>query len=303
MPFRKKYAYATAAFSLALLLASCGGGGDSPGSPLKAKAPAEMVNTTWIKEAPLYGACCNYAQILIDGVDADAKTQIYTNADPLAHGAGLHLYQGTLNNVAYKGQVLSIATPADAYIRTFGLAKRDGKYYALLYTGDAYPPSAGFSPSWATSNDGIQWTWAGPVSPYPRSFSSGQALVAEPDGSFKAWIDQVGGTLREMSSPDGLTWKDDGDIWPDSLPKGQALWPNATRTKNGTMLAVSNGFPATKIRTLWQCNGKKQWSVFEDDAPIQNGSKGTSLAWDGARIHAYANGTHWTRAEPDCTAN
>ena len=302
MSFKKKYAYATAALCSTLLLASCGGG-DSPGSPSIAKAPAEIVVKTWIKEAPIYDACCNYAQILIDGFDSDAKTHIYTNSAPLVQGAGLHLYQGTLNSVTYKGQVLSITAPTDAYIRTFGMATRDGKYYALLYTGDGYPTEAGFSPSWATSDDGISWKWFGHVSPYPRALSSGQALTAEPDGSFKAWIDQVGGTLREMSSPDGITWKDEGDIWPASLPIGQAFFPNATRTNRGTMISVTDTFPATKIRVLWKCNDQNTWSVLDDNAPILNGEKGTALAWDGVNIHAYSNGSHWIRSEPECAAN
>ena len=245
-------------------------------------------------------ACCNYAQIFIDGTEPDAMARVYTNADFSRTGGNLHLYEGTLNSVTYKGRLFSIDTPRDAYIRTFGMAKRNGKYYALLYTGDGYPTSGGYSPSWATSDDGLQWTWFGSVSPYPRAPSSGQALVAEADGSFKAWIDQVGGTLREMSSPDGLVWKDQGDIWPATLPKNEALFPNAVRTPNGTMLAVANAFPATKIRTLWKCNNGSTWSVLEDDAPIRNGDKGSALAWDGTRIHAYANQAHWSRSEPTC---
>lgn len=306
LPFNKKHANTTAAMLfLAFLLASCGGGdsGGSPAEPLPISASAGIVNQNWILASPIPGACCNHAQIIIDGLDANAKTQIYTNAGPGEPGSSMQLYEGTLRGVAYKGPTLSINTPSDSYIRTFGLAKRDGRYYALLYTGATYPTDAGYSPSWATSNNGLQWTWSGHVSPYPRSLSSGQALTAEPDGSFKAWIDQVGGTLREMSSPDGLTWKDEGDIWPASLPGGEALFPNATRTNKGTMITAANTFPATKIRTLWKCHGQKTWSVLEDDAPIRNGEKGTALAWDGVRIHAYANGTHWIRAEPDCATN
>jgi hypothetical protein len=293
---------ATFSLSLSISLAACGGGGASGGDGLPS-SPAPTSRSAWSTQNPLPGSCCNYAQILLDSFENGAQARIYTNSD-LATAAGiLHLYQGDLSGVSDVGPVLSIANTRDAYIRTFGLARRDGKYFALLYTGDAYPSSGGYSPSWAHSDDGISWTWDGPVSPYPRALSSGQALTAEPDGSFKAWIDQVGGTLREMSSLDGIHWQDQGDIWPSTLPRAQALFPNAVRTEHGTMLSVADAFPATKIRTLWRCHGQSSWKLLEEDAPIRHGFKGSALAWDGQSIHAFANGSHWTRAEPACPAS
>lgn len=227
--------------------------------------------------------------------------RIYTNTG--SEGLGkMNLYQGTLEQgVSHLGAVFKVSDPANSYIRTFGGVQRKGRYYALLFTGSGYPTTNGYSPSWAESADGVNWEFKGSVNPFgARPFSSSMALTVDDNGTFRSWTDGAGGTLREMSSVDGIHWKALGDIWPKSLPAGEAVFPTATRTARGTMLAVANTWPSTKIRVLWQCHGSQDWQVLEENSSIHLGEKWTTLAWDGSVIHAYVQGNHWTRAEPSC---
>ncbi len=261
----------------ALLLSGCGGGG---GGEAPASTPIEA--TRWNAEADIEGACCNYAALVI----TDAGTRIYTNAG--ARTGDLVLYA-----VGVSRTVLHIDAPADTFIRTVAVVERAGKWFALLESGDAYPGSNGYSPSWATSDDGKAWAWHGPVSPYPRTLSSGGALTVDEQGHFRAWLD-VGDELREMRSDDGLTWTHFGVV-----PTKSVLFATAARTPQGTMLAVADAWPANRIQTLWQCHNGP-WRVLEENSYIRNGEKGTALTYHAGLIHAYANGKHWTTAPPEC---
>lgn len=299
---KKKFNWCQAALLGALwasvaLLAGCGGGGGS--STSSGSPSAEVKASAWEAQPGLPGACCNYSSLVFE---EQGRVRIYSNSSSGKSNGALNLYEGTLDGVGLSRVALLIVQPSDAYIRTSAITRYAGRYYALLYTGDAYPPSAGYAPSWAESDDGVAFRWMGPISPYPRGFSSGQALTVDAHGVFRAWIDDVGGTLREMSSADGLRWVDEGDMWPVSLPAKQAVFPAAAKSTHGVMLSVADAYPSTKIRILWKCDGQKNWTVLEEDSVVHQSVKGTALAWDGERFHAYGNGMRWTRSEPACAA-
>lgn len=288
MVYLKSFRFFTLSFCLALT--SCGGGSSDP-----------VITTTgmtgWRSEPMISGSCCNYASLVFADNDV---LRIYTNTGSGGDGK-MHLYEGTVNGVKARGPILTITEPNESYIRTFSVVRYNGRYYALLFTGTGYPPKDGFAPSWAESNDGIIWEFKGSVNPFnSRPFSSSMALTVDEQGRFRSWSDAAGGTLREISSQDGLHWQALGDIWPKSLPVGEAIFPTATRTPKGTMLAVADKFPSTKIRVLWQCHGETNFQVIEENSSIHSGQKGAALAWDGNMIHAFSQGSHWTRSEPNC---
>lgn len=283
-------------FASILVLSACGGGGEGEGA-----GAGHRSAQGWSPASPLPGACCNYASLVFTGKGDGVR--IYTNAGIGGDGL-LHLYAGSLGEgLAPRGPVLKVSEPSEAYIRTSAIVRRGEHYYALLFTGTGYPPTDGYAPSWAESEDGVSWIFKGSVNPFKtRPFSSSMAMTVDDAGKFRAWTDGAGSSLREMSSPNGLVWTDDGDVWPKSLPIGQVVFPSATRTAKGTMLAVADAWPAQKIRVLWQCHGQKEFAVLEEDSPIHNGPKGTTLAWDGTLIHAYVRDSHWTHVEPACPA-
>ena len=283
--------------SLCLTLTSCGGGGSSTNT-IGDFVISPTGTTGWNSEPMIYGSCCYYSSLIFADKDV---FRIYTNTGSGGDGK-MHLYEGTVDGgVAARGPVLTITEPNESYIRTLAVVRHNSRYYALLFTGTGYPTTNGYAPSWAESSDGIIWEFKGSVNPFnSRPFSSSLALTVDEQGRFRSWTDSAGGTLREMSSQDGLNWQALGDIWPKSLPVGEAVFPTATRTPKGTMLAVADKVPSTKIRVLWQCHGETNFRVIEENSPIHFGQKGTSLAWDGQMIHAFSRGAHWTRSEPNC---
>lgn len=293
--FTKKNYFKFFAFAFCFVLTSCGGGGGGNSNVVTSSAGT----TGWHSNLMLYDYCCNYASFVFTEKDG---LRIYTNTGSGGDGK-LHLYEGTVDKgVIAHGPVLTIVEPNESYIRTFSVVIHNGRYYAILFTGTGYPPTDGYAPSWAESADGIIWDFKGSVNPFnSRPFSSSMALTVDEQGRFRSWTDSADGTLREMSSQDGLHWQALGDIWPKSLPVGEAVFPTAIRTPKGTMLAVADKFPSTKIRILWQCHGETNFQVIEDNSPIHWGQKGISLAWDGQMIHAFSRGSHWTRSEPNCT--
>ena len=250
----------------------------------------------WTAQPDVPGGNGNYASIVF----GSPQIWLFTNTDGTLNG-DLQRYPFDGTQFTAPSDVLHITAPADKFIRTSAIVRgASGKLYGLLYTGDGYPTQAGYTPSAATStDDGATWTWFGSCSPYGRNQSSGMALTVNEGATpvFRAWIDGVGGKLREMTSQDGWSWTDKGDMWPASLSSDNPLWPSACRTPTGTMLAVANGFPLVNMRVLWQPNGGA-WRVLETDSVIKYGPKGTALAWDGAVIHAYNNSKHWTMPSP-----
>ena len=257
---------------------------------MKVAAWAFLEQGGWVAEADIQ-ACCNHAALVFED---DGTPRVYTNsidAMPATDGS-LQLWR----NGAHE-EVLHITDSRDAYIRTLGVTRARDKYFAILYSGAYYGTQGGYSPSWAESDDGKAWTWRGNVSIYGDFQSQAMALI-EQDGAFYAWTDGTGMKLRQMTSGDGINWKDQGSVWPAGLA-GQALYVSAAYTGKGTMLSFADAFPATRITTLWKCNGG-EFALQELDAPIRNGSKGTALAFFEGRIHAYANGRHWSIKEPLC---
>jgi len=268
------------------------------GSIPAARAQASM----WTEQAFIPGGNGYYSSIVFDPV---AGVSLFTNtAGPDSSAGSLYRYQYDYASGSFglPRKVLSTPAGADAYIRTSGIALgASGTVYGLLYTGNAYPGTNGYSPSAATSADhGATWTWYGPVSPYGRNMSSSMSLTVNEGGTpkFRAWVDNVaGGGLHEMTSMDGLHWTNLGNIWPASLGGG-ALFSSACRTTRGTLLVAADAFPSSRISTLWQPHGGS-WQILETSSVIWgDGIKGAAVVWDGSTIHAYNVGRHWTMPEP-----
>ena len=258
-----------------LAVAGCGGGGGS----------SSQETSRWQEAERIEGACCYYSSLVIgaNGV------QVFTNTAADGTLGGLNLYENGTGRT-----VLRIDAPADAYIRTSAIIERGGRYYGLLETGDNYPGTNGYTPSWATSPNGVDWTWHGTVSPYGRMFGSGASLTMDENGHFRAWVDQ-GNDLYEMRSVDGLHWVDAGIV--KEAPG--VLFSSAARTPTGTMLAVADTWPSTSIAVLWQCHGQA-WQVLEHKSAIHSGEKGVALTYADGLIHAYSRGLHWTTPSPEC---
>jgi hypothetical protein len=256
----------------------------------------------WQDMGTVSGVVSNYTPVV---VISSTSIRVYQNTNGTTDG-DYWLRSGTWSSVGVPLDVLHIAVARDTYIRTSGVARgASGTYYAVLYTGDGYPTQGGCSPSWATSPDGITWTWDGPIGIFGRNQSSAAALIVDESRTdayrFMAWLDGVGPQLTMMHSATGAVtdWQSDGlNMWPIAGDSPQFC--SAARDSYGYHLICANQYPATAMRHLWSCDGLK-WSVLEMAAPIINTSsgKGTNLAFDPSTgvLHALTSGTHWQTAQ------
>lgn len=250
----------------------------------------------WCDQGNTAGVSGSYTPVVQMGGE---QVRVFGNTNGATDG-NLYLLVGSWSSVGSASLVLDITEPRDTYIRTSGIARgASGTYYAVLYTGDGYPTTGGYSPSWATSPDGYAWTWHGPITIFGRNQSSAAALIVdEAGGAFAcmAWID-IGSGLRLMHAPLPCApsqWQSDGtNHWPIASD-GAPQFVTATRTQHGYHLIGAIGYPATAHRHIFSCTGLPPWTVIEADAMTRNGQpKGTNLAFDGAAIHALTNGRHF----------
>lgn len=228
--------------------------------------------------------------------------EVFSNFSPEGLPVGhLYRFEGTLAGVGPSEHVLSTPAGPDAFLRTLSVVRGEvtGHYYGLLYTGDAYPGTNGYSPSMAFSDDGKGWVWAGSVTPYRRTLASAGAMVVDEarfDGErFMAWIDTVGTGLNLMTSANGVTWNDQGNVWPmTQLPDDAAdpLWATVCKTPHGYHMITAKEWPAQQHRHLFSTDGRK-WRVLEQDIaamPIGNVTKGAHLAYNPKDGYVYALG-------------
>lgn len=282
---------------LGALLAGCGGGSSVRNDP--APTPVLSSAVEWSHHDPVAGdMCCFYAPIVVKG----DTLRVYSNStrghpNPEASGEdGVYtLRMGTLVQTGEPQIILRTPPGPDAYIRTSGVVERDGQYYALLFTGDAYPGTNGYSPSWATSPDGLTWTWHGKVTERGMFASSNALVMTDRTDSYRflSWVDGAGLKLALMHSADGLSWIVDPDEkWPAELSADTPVFPSATRTPYGYHLIAADGYPAKHHRHLFSCDGMT-WRVLEREAPTIS-FKSTNLAYDAGIVHAIVLGDHWS---------
>lgn len=248
----------------------------------------------WHKVGTIKNEIGSYEPVALEGTEV----RIYANTNGSMDG-DLFLRTGSWTGVGTANAVLHIADPRDTFIRTSGVARgASGTYYAILYTGDGYPTQGGYSPSWATSPDGLAWTWWGPVSPFGRNQSSAASLVVDEsrtDGyRFMAWLDING--LYLMHSDTGLAWQSDGAVmWPESLQ-----FVTAAKTPYGYHLMGCAEWPCVHLRHVYSCDGLTNWHVLETASPVLNKSftKGNNLVYEPATnlLHSVSTGLHFTLA-------
>lgn len=228
--------------------------------------------------------------------------RVYANSNGSVDG-DLWLRSCTWSSCGPATKVLHITTPRDQYIRTSGVARgASGTYYAVLYTGDGYPTQGGYSPSWATSPDGVTWTWHGPIGLFGRNQSSAAALIVDESRTDQhacmAWLDLAGGLIL-MHAPMPCMpadWRSDGpNMWPIAGESPQFV--AAARTPYGYHLIGANTWPATAHRHLYSCDGVTGWHVLEPDAATRTSAgKGTNLVYEPTTnlLHALTSGEHRT---------
>lgn len=186
--------------------------------------------------------------------------------------------------------VLALNDPANKYIRTIAVARGDsGKYYGALYTGDAYPGTNGYLPSWAWSADGERWVWEGVIMPeLGRYQSAGCSLLVDELRNdayrFMLYADNVQGVpLTLFHSGDGVNWNKVTIALPAEVQAdGDPNFPNAVRTPYGVHLIYSKDWPATAHRHLFSANGVDGWKVLEMNAGsfYPGAPKSTNMAYN-----------------------
>lgn len=250
----------------------------------------------WCNQGIVAGVVGNYAPVVIMG---GSQIRVYANTNGTTDG-NLYVRVGSWSSVGSASMVLDITDPRDTYIRTSGIARgASGTYYAVLYSGDGYPTQGGYSPSWAVSTDGYNWTWVGPITLFGRNQSSAAALVVDEgrtdDYRFMFWMD-IGTSLYLVHSADGATWVSDGlNQWP--IAGEQAQFASAAQTPYGYHIIAAINYPATAHRHVFSCTGLPPWRVIEMDAGTRGtAQKGTNLVYDSVTntLHALTSGVHYT---------
>lgn len=261
--------------------------------------PPPSDGVVWTKGATVVGVCSNYTPVV--SLDA-THIRVYSNTDCTTDG-DLWLRLCSWSTCGAASKVLHITDARDTYIRTNAVVRgATGTYYALLYTGDGYPTQGGYSPSWATSPDGVTWTWQGPIGIFGRNQSSAAALIVDEartdDFRFMAWLDGVAAGLVMMHSADGVSWTSDGlNVWPIAGESPQFV--TAAKDQFGYHLIGANTYPATALRHAWSCDGLS-WRIIETASEVINTSvgKGTNLVYEPTTnlLHALTSGQHWSIA-------
>lgn len=290
--------------------------------PLMVIAADEVV---WTNDGTVAGIACkdgggNYTPVVIT---APGKIRVYSSGN--CHSAGTwYVSSGTWTNAGKTVVALSPSKIFDQtgkpYIRTSAVVRSTtGQYYAMITVGDGYPSV--YRPAWATSPDGLTWTYRGKIKvdgAYQDIDSTSDALILQEDkpavldtvnpgnNRFLAWEDVVtvqenGGTIVKrlvmIYSADGVDWRfardSSGnimDLWvPPPVPSAcatpgcWAYFETATRTPSGYHLIAANGWPATSLTHLFSCDAVK-WRIIEVNSDVYSAypGKGTNLVYEPA---------------------
>lgn len=298
-----------------LILSGCGGGSSTAPVVAPASAPVASTAVTWARQPDVNGAIGNNGALVILN---SGKPELFVSGPATdANDGRMFRLVGTMQSLGQPQMALDVkqqypTATQDYYIRSMGVVKGAQMYYALLYTGPCYGAGCvgGFTPSWATSPDGVVWTWYGSVSPFGRNQSSANALVLDEsrtDGyRFMAWLDVPGYKVRMMHSADGLTWAGyDQEQYPVAdLPNDAPLSASVAKTPYGCHMVVAIDFPATAHRHLFSATCLAPWKVLEmqaetywlDAVHATTAPKGTRLAYEPATnlVHAFTQYAHLT---------
>lgn len=258
--------------------------------------PVPPDSVIWRDRGIVQNVTNNYTPVIIMGGD---QIRVYSNTNGTTEG-NLYLRVGSWSNVSSAAMVYDTPAGNDDYIRTLGIALGvSGIYYAIMYVGPCYGCTGGFSPAFASSQDGYAWTYHGRISPFGINQSSAMNLIVDESRTdayrFIFWMD-IAGVLYLVHSGDGVSWSSDGvGMWPIAGDSPQFC--GAAKTPYGYHLICANTYPATAIRHVFSCTGLPPWRVLETASEIFNViGKGANLVYDLATntINALVSGRRWT---------
>ena len=282
---------------------------------------------TWTVKPDIRNVKGNYTPLVITGAN---QIRVYANTNGSASSDGtLFMRSGSFTSV---GKATAVILPSQItdqtgkpFIRTTGVVRApSGKYYAVLHVGDSYPSPTGYVPAWATSNDGVSWTYRGKFridGTIPYVYSSGASLIVQEEkpavldtfnpinNRYLVWEDaySIDGVYKRMVlvySADGVDWRfyrnalgEVIDVWPNdpSVAADQPVFPTTTKTPYGFHLIAGDRWPTSFHRHLYSCDGLT-WRVIEIQADTYAGPKGTNLAYEATTglIHALTSASHFT---------
>lgn len=264
----------------------------------KPKPPPNNDGIVWSHVGTTQGVTSNYTPVVIIG---GSQIRVFSNTNGTTDG-NLYLRVGSWSSVGSAAMAYDTPAGSDNYIRTLGITRgRSGKYYALMYVGPCYGCTQGFSPAFATSDDGMQWTYYGRVSPFGANQSSGMNLIVDESRTdayaCMAWMD-IGANLYLIHAPmpcDTGQWASDG--LPTNADGQGTQFCGAAKTPYGYHRICANTYPATALIHDFSCDGLTSWRVIETASDIINTTtrKGANLTFDPATglLHALVSGEHW----------
>ena len=264
-----------------------------------------------------------------------SQIRVYSSSDRNGNVIGdLFLYEGTWSKVGAPSMVLSRAVVqavdgiGDETLRTGGVARGvSGTYYSLQH------PCIGTNqcrPAWATSADGVTWTYYGHIlidGQPPNINSDSDALVVREEkpavldpvtpanNRFLGWENEVyveedGQTVLKnfvlIYSSDGFDWRYARDVngrvidlWPRSQYPWWPIYQTAARTPYGYHVAfAAPTYPATAIMHIFSCDGATYRIVEEASelfAPHGEAHHAPNFAYESVTglLHALVGGQHW----------
>ena len=271
----------------------------------------------WTSDGTVRGVNTNYTPIVLT---SSTGISIYTTAlsqtvldGQLLRQTGTWTSVGTGKVVMSSSQVTDVTNP---YIRTTAIVKGpSGAYYGLIHVGSGYPSSNGFRPAWATSPDGVNWTYHGMITlnnyfaPYVLA-SSGNLIVNESitelntavpaDNRYIAWEDAycfTGLMAGSGSNCPRLTmiYSADGEHWftANDPATGEPLDVIAS-------LVTAGELPAAQTVTATSTNGSKVLTGIASTAGIFPNQYVTGAALDssGGAVVVSRTATTVTLSQP-----
>ncbi len=268
------------------------------------------------------------------------KIRVYSSQNKNGSKTGdFWLYDGTWSKVGTPTLVLSkslvqaVDGDSTEFLRTSGVARGSvsGMYYALLHP--CVPPgNSACRPAWASSLDGVRWTYYGHIridGTLPDINSDSDALVVQEDkpstfrddlnpanNRFLGWENEVyvsedGQSVLKnfvlIYSADGVDWRyarDASGHVIDSWPRSQYPWwpiyQTAARTSSGYhLLFAAPTNPATAIMHLVTTDGTTM-QIVEAASPLFDPAGESHHAPNvvyepiAGVLHALVGGQHWT---------
>lgn len=309
----------TSLFLLVLVAAALGA---KPAKKTKPPPPPPPSTVPWTLASTVRNDVGSYTPVVLLG---GGNIRLYVNTT--TDGSGLGTWwrrDGTWSTVGGTSLALSPAQAFDQsgtpFYRTSAVVRgASGNYYAIVHVGDGYPSPTGFQPAWATSPDGLTWTYHGRFlidGSVPGFYASGASLIVQEempatvdhanpiDNRYLMWEDATGlAPLILCYSADGLNWyyHRDGtgtpvNMWP--VAGDAPVFPTACLGANGAFhLIARDSWPGTALRHIYSHDGLT-WKVLDMKSPVDNPgyTKGTNLVYDPVTqtLHTLSTGLHFT---------